>query len=236
MVQMEENMRMFLFPLFICYSTKDERLKDELLEHLSPLRREGIISDWHFRKITAGKEWQGQIDQHMKKARIILLLVSTSFVDSDYCYDTEMNRAMQRHEKGEARVIPIILRPVDWHKLPFSKLEALPKDGKPVTTWTNRDEAFLDVEKGIRKVCHETQDIPTANRPPDLGNAEATSLFCRHCGARPGEQSNCTGVFTGHDFRPYKGDVFCRHCGARPGKRSLCTGVFTGHDFRAYKG
>jgi hypothetical protein len=70
---------------------------------------------------------------------------------SEYCYDLEMQRAMERHQAGTARVIPIILRPTDWKDTPFSKLQALPKDGKPITTWENQDEAFLNVVQSIRK-------------------------------------------------------------------------------------
>jgi hypothetical protein len=94
----------------------------------------GVIHDWHDRKITAGSEWKGQIDQHLNTAGVILLLVSADFVNSDYCYDIEMKRALERHDKGEARVIPVILRPVgSWQDALFGKLQALPKDGKPVT-------------------------------------------------------------------------------------------------------
>ncbi len=95
-------------------------------------------------------EWAGEIDQHLNSAQVILLLVSASFLASDYCYDVELKRAMERHEAGEARVIPVILRPVDWHDAPFGKLQALPRNAKPVTRWTDRDEAFADVARGIR--------------------------------------------------------------------------------------
>ena len=68
------------------------------------------------------------------------------------CYDKEMTRALERHKAGTARVIPVILRPVDWHTAPFGKLQALPRDGKPVTSWKSRDEAFVDIARGIREV------------------------------------------------------------------------------------
>ena len=82
-------------------------------------------------------------------------LVSAAFLASDYCYDIEMKRALEKHEKGEARVIPIIIRPIDWSGAPFSKLQALPKDAKPVSSWANRDEAWTDVAKGVRKAIGE---------------------------------------------------------------------------------
>jgi len=137
--------------VFFSYAHKDKRLRDQLETHLSNLKRQDIITGWHDRKIAAGTEWKGQIDSRLESARIILLLVSADFLASDYCYDIELKRALERHEAGEARVIPIILRPVDWHTAPFGKLQELPRDGKPVTSWKNRDEAFADVARGIRE-------------------------------------------------------------------------------------
>jgi hypothetical protein len=141
--------------VFFCYSHKDEKLRDKLEKHLSLLKREGLIAGWHDRKISAGNEWKGQIDKHLDSARIILLLVSAEFVASDYCYDIEMRRAMERHEAGDARVIPIILRPCDWHSAPFGKLQALPKDAKPVADWKSQDHAFNDIARGMRAVVKE---------------------------------------------------------------------------------
>jgi hypothetical protein len=141
--------------VFFSYSHKDEELCVELVKHLSILKRQGVIQDWHDRKIGAGKEWEGEIDTHLNTAGIILLLISSDFLASDYCYDKEMNRALERHEAGKARVIPIILRPVDWEGAPFGKLQALPKDAKPVTNWPDHDQAFLNIAQGIRAAVEE---------------------------------------------------------------------------------
>lgn len=123
----------------------------ELVKHLSILKRQGVIRDWHDRQILAGTEWQGQLDSHLESSQIILLLISSDFLASDYCYDIEMTRALERHEARAARVIPVILRPVDhWDQSPFGKLQALPTDGKPVTLWANTDAAFADIARGIR--------------------------------------------------------------------------------------
>lgn len=116
--------------VFTSYSHKDENLCDELDSHLSSLKRQGVIDNWYDRKIGPGKEWYGQIDEHINSAHIILLLVSSDFLSSDYCYDIEMKRALERHKSKQARVIPIILRPVDWKGCPFEKLQALPTDAE----------------------------------------------------------------------------------------------------------
>ena len=141
--------------VFYSYSHEDEELRQQLENHLSILRRQGVITDWHYRQIGAGREWEGEIDAHLNAAHVILLLISSDFIASDYCYDVEMQRAMERHEAGEARVIPVILRPVDWEAAPFSHLQALPIGVRPVTRWEDRDEAFADIARGIRGVVEE---------------------------------------------------------------------------------
>ena len=146
--------------LFFSYSHKDEKLREQLEQHLIMLQRQGIISAWHDRKIGAGTEWEGQIDEHLNKARVILLLVSVHFLNSGYCYDKEMERAMTRHDAGEARVIPIIIGHCDWQHPPLSKLLAVPKDGRPVTDFRPRDKAFKQVTQRIRAAIAEL----TANR------------------------------------------------------------------------
>jgi len=140
--------------IFFCYAHEDEPLLNELKKHLQPLQRQKLISTWHDRDISAGTEWEQKINQHLDTAEIILLLVSPDFMASDYCYDIEMKRAIERHERGEAKVIPIILRPVYWQGAPFGRLQALPKDAKAVMSsdWHNQDEAFFDVADSIRKV------------------------------------------------------------------------------------
>ena len=110
--------------LFYSYAHNDAALRDELEKHLSLLRREGYTG-WHDRKIPAGKEWADQIDEHLDNAAVILFLVSADFVASDYCWQVEMTRAMERHEAGDAAVIPIILRPCDWKSAPFGKLQGV---------------------------------------------------------------------------------------------------------------
>ena len=133
-------------------------------------------------KISAGTEWAQAIDDNLNSAGIILLLISADFMGSDYCYDIEMQRAMERHEAGEARVVPIILKPVDWSGAPFSKLQAFPKDARPVTKWANRDEAFLNIAQGIREaamtMAEAKRDRPSV--PPPLIPAESVPASVPH--------------------------------------------------------
>jgi TIR domain len=154
--------------IFFSYAHTDEKLRKKLEEHLSILKWEGNIVEWHDRKIGAGQEWAREIDTHLTKAQIILLLVSAAFLHSDYCTGIEMKQAIERHEHGEAKVIPIILSPVLWQSSPLGKLQALPKDGKPVRShyWYNQDEAFTDVAAGILKVVNELKNKSTSGEKP----------------------------------------------------------------------
>jgi hypothetical protein len=143
--------------VFYSYSRKDLALQEELKTHLGTLRRQQIISGWDDRDLVPGEDWDHVIKARLNSADIILLLVSPDFINSDYCYDIEVKRAIERHEAGEACVIPIILRPSDWkHKdVPFNKLTALPMGVEPVTKWENQDEAFLNIAQGIRKAAEK---------------------------------------------------------------------------------
>jgi hypothetical protein len=148
--------------VFFCYARKDEQLLNNLKAHFQPMLREGLVALWHDRNISAGANWKQETDEHLNTAQIILLLVSRDFVASDYCYSIEMNRALERHERREARAIPIILRPTDWQQTLLGRLQALPKDGKPVTSWRDRDEAYVDITKGLRKIIEEMDTQSTA--------------------------------------------------------------------------
>lgn len=154
--------------VFFSYTHVDESLRDQLEIHLSLMKREGLITAWHDRRIVAGSDLDDSIDEQLEKADIILLLVSANFIASEYCFTTEMRRALERHQAGEARVIPVILRACDWHTAPFGKLNAVPTDGRPVTSWPNQDEAFANIAKLIR-----TAVGATASSAPRASTASA---------------------------------------------------------------
>jgi internalin A len=124
--------------------------------HLKLLNREGLLDLWSDRRIPPGSEWGQQIDSNLERADVVLLLISSDFIASDYCYSKEMGRALEKHEAGTASVVPIIVRDVDWHPAPFAKLQALPKDGKAVAARGRsrlaRDAAWKEVAEGIRRV------------------------------------------------------------------------------------
>ena len=148
--------------VFISYSHKDEALRKQLGTHLSVLKRQRVIDEWHDRCIGAGQEWAGAIDEHLNSAAVILLLVSPDFLASEYCYDREMTRALQRHNAGEARVIPVILRTSLWEGAPFARLQALPENGRAITSWTDRDKALTDVARGLDRAVQQIRAVQAA--------------------------------------------------------------------------
>jgi len=144
--------------VFCCYARKDQPLLNQLRAHLMPLQRQGLIKIWADTDIGAGAEWEKEIEKRLNRAQIILLLISPDFMASEYCYSKEMQRAMERHKKEEARVIPIILRPTDWQGV-LGHLQALPTEGRPITSWSNTDEAFINVIDGIRLVIKQLTPV-----------------------------------------------------------------------------
>jgi hypothetical protein len=173
--------------LFFSYSHVDEDLRNQLEKHLSGLQRQGVISSWHDRRITAGTELIETIDSHLDAADVVLLLVSPDFIASDYCYEREMTRALERHRKGETHVIPVILRPCDWHGLPFGKLLATPTDGRPITMWPNIDAAFLDVVTSIKRALKDLGRKPKSNEQTRM---DASSIVTESSFEEPVRSSN----------------------------------------------
>ena len=139
--------------IFLSYAHEDEDLMNDVRRQLVIFERKGEIRKWHDRMITPGEELDNQIDSRLREAQIILLFVSPSFIESKYCYDIEVREALKRHESNEAHVIPIILRPCAWEEAPFSKLLALPQDGRAVSQWEDRDQVCLDIAKAVMEVA-----------------------------------------------------------------------------------
>ena len=151
--------------VFYSYSHRDDDLRKELETHLVVMVRNGLIKPWSDRRIEPGDDWRNQIDEHVRTAHIILLLISPDFLASDYCWDVEMKIALERHEREHAIVIPILLRPVDWSGAPFAKLQALPREAKAVTGWENRDQAFAEIAQALRETVLRFQKAPGTPEP-----------------------------------------------------------------------
>jgi hypothetical protein len=192
--------------LFFSYSHCDEALRDQLETHLAMLKRQGFIETWHDRRITAGEPLDQAISANLERADIILLLVSPDFLASDYCYDRELTRALERHTTGSCTVIPVILRPCDWHDAPFGGVMATPRDGKPITQWANIDAAFLDVTTAIKASL-----VKRGSTPPDHAKSSAGSSSPLRPATPDGPRSSnlrVTKRFTDHDKDGFLHDAF----------------------------
>lgn len=163
--------------VFCCYARKDQEFLQNLIAHLMPLQREGFITIWSDIDINAGKQWEEEITKHLNTAQIILLLVSPDFMMSEYSYSKEMKRAIERHKRGEATVIPIILRWVSWQRTPLGELQALPKNARPIRSWTDEDEAYFDTVEGIIKVIDEREKKNHLNSPSISTNTQKANMY-----------------------------------------------------------
>jgi tetratricopeptide (TPR) repeat protein len=160
--------------VFYSYAHEDEKLRDELEKHLANLRRQGVITAWYDRDISAGSEWDEEIKKRLDDASVILLLISPDFMHSEYCHNVEVKRAMERHDAGEACVIPVFLRPANWKGALFGKLQALPTDARAVTSWSNQDEAFVIVSEGIQRAV---ETLNAKRQATEATTAETRQTF-----------------------------------------------------------
>lgn len=143
--------------------------------HLSVLRRDGAIEQWYDRDILAGGNIDNDISEQLENCDLFLALVSPDFLASNYCYEHEMTRALERHDQGTMRVIPIVVEPCDWKSSPLRKLKALPRDGKAVSDWTNENSAYLDIVTELRRVVAATKSaeaIITSEPTPSISKQE----------------------------------------------------------------
>lgn len=156
------------FRVFISYAHEDRALRAALEKHLSPLRRDGSIEVWVDEKIVPGKPWKEEIQRALEAADIVLLLIGPDFLASDFCYIEEMTRAVARHDAGEARVVPVLLKPCIWDRAPFAKLQALPEGARPVVEWRPRGKGFLSVAEGLHRVVEDLHLRPPARVPSTI--------------------------------------------------------------------
>ena len=153
--------------VFYAYATADARQRDQLEKQLKSLKQRGIVDGWFARAVGPGSGWRDEVSPKLEQSEIILLLVSRDFVSSDYAYSTELRAALERQRRGEARVIPVLLRPCNWKGLPYSTLAPLPADGEPVSRWSNADQAFEAIGASIATVIARRNGtaVPTTTRP-----------------------------------------------------------------------
>lgn len=137
---------------FISYSHADEKVLDRLHKHLAVLQRDGNLSTWSDHKLLPGAKFGSEISAALENSGLFLALVSPDYLASNYCYEKEFEHALRMADAGKIRIVPIVIEPCDWQASPLGQFVALPKDGKPVSEWTNQNNAFLDIVTGLRRL------------------------------------------------------------------------------------
>jgi tetratricopeptide (TPR) repeat protein len=166
--------------VFVSYAHEDESLRDRLVKQLAGLEQEGLIRCWHDRRIGAGREWKDTIEERLNAADLILMLVSDDYMQSEFCRSLEIPRALERHERREARVVPVILRACGWQETALAGLQALPTGGKPIADWPSEDAALSDVVRGVRAAVEDSRapalpkvwNVPFRRNPHFTGRGE----------------------------------------------------------------
>ncbi|MXP11117.1 toll/interleukin-1 receptor domain-containing protein [Pseudoblastomonas halimionae] len=144
---------------FISYSHVDQSHIDRLSKHLAQLERDGTLSGWFDREIHAGGNLDDEISKQLLSSSIFLACASPDYIASNYCYDRELEIALEREQAGNLTIVPVVLEPCEWLQTPLSKFKAAPKDGKPISEFTNPNVAFLDVATEIRRLCQHGSDV-----------------------------------------------------------------------------
>lgn len=164
--------------VFISYAREDKAYKDNLVKHLKPLERKGVISSWHDGVIEAGQEWETNLKEALETSNILIFLVSSDFVNSDYINNVEIEKAMERYKSGEVSIVPIWIRPLFEADDFLSRFQALPQDRKPISTWANADEAWVDVVTKLNQLFKRLQNTGnqyfTDNPPSTSVNTKPT--------------------------------------------------------------
>ena len=151
--------------IFLYHAPEDEEFEQSLRNHFAIMQRNGRIRIWGLRDISPGSNRSDEIDIHFNKAHIILLLISSHFMASEDCHMLTM-RAMERSNKGEARVIPILLKPVHLVDAPFSQLEMLPEGNRPITAWPDSENAYTYITSRIRDIAQHILKLNVALETP----------------------------------------------------------------------
>lgn len=163
--------------VFMSYSHADEVMRDRLEKHLAMLKREKLIETWHDRRIVPGQQLDPTIMAQIEAADVFLFLLSVDFIDSHYCYEIEMTRALERQAAGQADIVPVILHSCEWRKTPLGKFMGVPSDGKPVAKFAYAEDAYLEVATAIRRVvASRTPAISSQQSQDPISNAVRSQM------------------------------------------------------------
>jgi hypothetical protein len=146
--------------VFVSYSHKDERWRQRVVGQLAVLAEEGLIELCDDRKIGAGETWFEELHQQMLKARVAVLLISSSFLTSRFIRDQEVPKLFARHEQAGMRIYPVLLRPCPWQVVTWlAKMQLRPQDAKPLSRFSGDkgEEVIASIALEIASLAQEFQ-------------------------------------------------------------------------------
>jgi len=139
---------------FVSYASPDEEYKNALKNHLQGLINSGYIEYWDGQIIPPGAEWDKEIKNRLNEAEVIIFLVSADSISSAYINNVEFALAMQKLDRKEAIILPVMVRNCDVESSPFNRFMRLPTKDKAISSWKNRDAAYVNVVKGLKNILN----------------------------------------------------------------------------------
>ena len=166
----EVNDKLKVFISYSHYDNEGTKYIEEFKKHLAPLKDNGLVEEWYDRMIFPGEDYQKVIDNNLEDADIICLFISANFLSSINC-KKEKKKALELRNKKGIQVLPIILSPCGWlDDKDISILLALPTDGKPVSSFQDRNKAWIDVYEGLKKVIKKESKVRKLKITEDFEN------------------------------------------------------------------
>lgn len=140
--------------VFISYAHDNLDEREELIKHLTVLKRQGLISNWSDKKLIGGEIWDKVIKKKLDDADIVLFLVSSEFLASDYINNVEVEETIKKYHENTVQVFPIILNNCMWEQTKLNSFQAVPSDKgrlKPISEWADKNKAYYTVSIELMK-------------------------------------------------------------------------------------
>ena len=143
--------------IFIAYAREDNEYLEDMRIEMKQIR-DKAINVWYDGLILPGEKWNKAIKKKLHNSDIVVLLISRYSLASEYFYNIEMTEALERHDKEDTIVVPIILTPCSWQNTPLSALQLLPSNATPISKWEHgKEDAWYEIGRGIEKTITNVQ-------------------------------------------------------------------------------
>jgi internalin A len=144
--------------VFISYSHRDTKWRDQLELQLKPYLRDASIISWSDKQIPAGSEWFAEINTALTSTKVAVLLVSPDFIASDFIHEHELGPLLKEADQGGVKILWVPIRDSAYKRTPLKDYQAAVLDpNKPLAAMTpaGRDRAWVriceEIEKAVKK-------------------------------------------------------------------------------------